>query len=124
MDDALRIDKWLWTVRLYKTRTLAASMCKSGKIKLNNEVAKPSRFLKIGDQISFRTGPMTQTFLVVGFTASRVSAKLVPAYCQDLTAAAEYEKMKMAAETERPFFFTGKGRPTKRDRRKLDGMHD
>lgn len=124
MNDALRIDKWLWTVRLYKTRTLAASVCRTGRIKLNGEPAKPAKTLKAGDVISFRSGPITKTFKVLGFPPSRVSAALVSGFCEDMTPPEEYEKLKIATEAERPFFYTGKGRPTKRDRRKLDDLRD
>jgi len=122
MEDAPRIDKWLWSVRLFKTRTLAASVCRAGKIKLNGEPVKPSRSIKAGDVISFRSGPIIRTLLVESFPPSRVSAKLVPEFCTDLTPPEEYEKLKLAEAAERPFFHSGKGRPTKRDRRKLDGL--
>jgi len=123
MEDALRIDKWLWSVRLYKTRSLAAAACRGGKLKLNGDLAKPSKTLKAGDVVSFRSGPIMKTFRVTAFPTSRLSAKLVAGYCEDLTPPEEYEKLKIANEYEKPFFYTGKGRPTKRDRRKLDGMN-
>lgn len=124
MDDGFRIDKWLWAVRLYKTRTLAAATCRSGKIKLNGEAVKPSKSIKVGDVISFRSGPIIKSLRVIGFPGSRVSAKLVPDFCLDLTPPEEYEKLKLASDTERPFFYSGKGRPTKRDRRKLDDIRE
>lgn len=124
MEDQHRIDKWLWSVRLFKTRTEAAEACRGGKIKLNGDAIKPAKILKQGDEISFRSGPIVKTLRVIDFPKSRVGAKLVPQYCEDLTSAEEYEKLKVAKEYERPFFYTGKGRPTKRNRRKLDSLGD
>lgn len=122
MEDAHRIDKWLWSVRLFKTRGEAATACRGGRIKLNGDAVKAAKPLKKGDTISFRSGPILKTFRVVDFPKSRVGAKLVEGYAEDLTPAEEYEKQKVAKEYERPFFYTGKGRPTKKDRRKLDGL--
>lgn len=124
MEPANRIDKWLWSVRLFKTRTEAAEACRGGKIKLNGDAIKPAKTLKQGDEISFRSGPIVKTLRVVDFPKSRIGAKLVSQYCEDLTSPEEYEKLKVAKEYERPFFYTGKGRPTKRDRRKLDSLGD
>lgn len=120
MSENHRIDKWLWSVRLFKTRSLAAEAVRGGKVKLNCDAAKPSKELKIGDEISFRFGPIIKTFKVVEFPSSRVGAPLVKDYCTDLTPQEEYEKLKVAREFEKPFFYSGKGRPTKKDRRKLD----
>lgn len=122
MSDNLRIDKWLWSVRLYKTRSLAADACRGGKIKLNGESIKPARTIKAGDEISFRSGIITRTVRVIDFPPARVSAKLVAGFMEDLTPPEEYAKAKEAKEFERPFFYTGKGRPTKKDRRSIDGF--
>jgi ribosome-associated heat shock protein Hsp15 len=115
-----RIDKWLWSVRLFKTRSEASAACRGGKIKLNGDAIKASRLLKTGDQISFRSGTIVKSFRVIDFPKSRVGAKLVMQYSEDLTPPEEYEKLKVEREYERPFFYTGKGRPTKKDRRRLD----
>jgi ribosome-associated heat shock protein Hsp15 len=120
MSENHRIDKWLWSVRLFKTRSLAAEAVRGGKVKLNGDAAKPSKELKVGDEISFRFGPIIKTFKVVEFPSSRVGAPLVKDFCTDLTPQEEYEKLKAAREFEKPFFYNGKGRPTKKDRRKLD----
>lgn len=122
MSENKRIDKWLWSVRLFKTRTLAAEACRGGKVKLNGETAKPARELKAGDEISFRHSIIVKTVKVIGFPPSRVAGKLVPQFLEDLTPAAEYEKLKEMRELGPPVFHTGKGRPTKRDRRKLDNI--
>ena len=117
-----RIDKWLWCVRLFKTRTLAAEAVKGGKIKLNGEVVKPSKEVKTGDEISFKVVPLTRTVRVKDFPANRVAAKLVENFMEDLTPPEEYEKLRLMKELGPPVFHTGKGRPTKRDRRKMDGF--
>ena len=124
MSENHRIDKWLWSVRLFKTRTEAAEACRGGKVKLNGDAAKPAKELKKNDTISFRSGTITRSFRVVDFPKSRVSAKLTATYCEDLTPPEDYERQKAEKQYERPFFYTGKGRPTKRDRRKLDGNGD
>lgn len=118
-----RIDKWLWCVRLYKTRSLAAEACRGGRIKLNGEAVKPAHDVKPGDVISFRSGPITKTVKVIGLPAARVGAKLVVQFMEDLTPQEEYDKLREIKELGPPVFFTGKGRPTKRDRRKLDGLY-
>ncbi len=122
MSENHRIDKWLWSVRLFKTRSEAAEACRGGKIKLNGDAVKAAKELKPNDLISFRSGTIQRTIRVVDFPKSRLGAKLVAGYFEDLTPPEEYERQKLEKEYERPFFYTGKGRPTKRDRRKLDGM--
>lgn len=122
MSENHRADKWLWAVRLFKTRSLAAEACRGGKIKLNGDSIKPARMLRPGDEISFRSGLLTRTVRVLGFPASRVGAKLTAQYLEDLTPPEDYARAKEAASFERPFIYTGKGRPTKKDRRKIDGL--
>lgn len=122
MSESHRIDKWLWSVRLFKTRTEAADACKGGKVKLNGDAVKPAKELKANDTIAFRSGSILRSFKVLEFPKSRVGAKLVADYCEDLTPPEEYEREKQEKQYERPFFYTGKGRPTKRDRRKLDSL--
>jgi len=122
MSDVKRIDKWMWSVRLYKTRTLTAEACKGGKVKLNGAAVKPARELKPGDEISFRFSIITKIIRVKDFPPSRVAAKLVEQYMEDLTSPAEYQKLKDMRELGPPVFQTGKGRPTKKDRRKMGGL--
>lgn len=122
MQENHRIDKWLWSVRLYKTRSIASAAVKVGKVKLNGETTKPAKELKLGDEISFRIGPITRIVRVKDFPKNRVSAKLVPNFIDDLTPPEEYEKIKLMKELGPPVFHTGKGRPTKKDRRKIDGF--
>jgi ribosome-associated heat shock protein Hsp15 len=116
----MRIDKFLWCIRVFKTRTLAAEQCKLGKVFLNNELIKPARELKVGEVIKVRKGPVHFSFEVVAFPTSRVGAKLVNLYCKDVTPADELErleKLRLQMSYERP---RGLGRPTKRERRLLD----
>ena len=118
--ESQRIDKFLWSVRLFKTRTLAAEACRGGKIKLNGEVCKASKELKTGDEISFKFGPITKKVRVKNFPTNRVAAKLVENFLDDLTSPEEYEKLKLMKELGPPVFHEGKGRPTKKDRRSMD----
>ncbi|TND08852.1 MAG: ribosome-associated heat shock protein Hsp15 [Bacteroidetes bacterium] len=122
MSESKRIDKWLWSVRIFKTRSLATEACKGGKVKLNGDPVKPARELKAGDEISFKQSIITRTVKVLAFPPSRVAAKLVAGFMDDLTPAEEYQRLKDMRELGPSVFHTGKGRPTKRNRRKLDNL--
>lgn len=122
MNESHRIDKWLWSVRLFKTRSESAEACRGGKVKLNGDAVKAAKELKVNDTITFRSGTILRTLKVTDFPKSRMAAKLVLNFFEDLTPPEEYERQKVEKQYERPFFYTGKGRPTKRDRRKLDGF--
>ena len=114
----VRIDKWLWMVRLFKTRSIATEACNAGKVKLNGENVKPSRDVRVGEVYEVHIGSLHKTMEVVGAPKSRVGAPLVPDYCTDLTPQSEYDRMKTLKTQEfRPH---GLGRPTKRERRQLD----
>ena len=115
---SVRIDKWLWMVRLYKTRSIATEACNAGKVKLNGNNVKPSRDVRVGEVYEVHIGSLHKTVEVVGAPKSRVGAPLVPQYCNDLTPQSEYDRMKTLKTQEfRPH---GLGRPTKRERRQLD----
>jgi ribosome-associated heat shock protein Hsp15 len=118
----VRIDKWLWAVRVYKTRSLAADACKGGKVTLNYRSVKPSHEIKIGDILQIRFGQINKTIKVTGILENRVSAKLVCNYVEDLTPLEEYKKL----ENQKDSFFIkrskGTGRPTKKDRREIEGF--
>jgi ribosome-associated heat shock protein Hsp15 len=118
--DKLRIDKWLWAVRIFKTRTMAADYCEKGKVFINDQVVKASRLLKKGETISIRKGAFTLQFLVIDLSDKRMSAKLVPDFCKEVTPAEEIERMKTFAIAARSYRFPGEGRPTKKERRALD----
>lgn len=115
-----RIDKWLWLVRVFKTRSIATDACKGGLVKLNGSEVKPSKEIKVGDVISVRKGGLTLLLEVRGFPKSRVGPKLVADYVLDQTPIEEIERAKMIKETAFVIRDRGAGRPTKKDRRDLD----
>lgn len=122
--DSVRIDKFLWAIRVFKTRTEATEACKGGRIKVGGDNAKPSREVSPGDVISIRKGPVTYTYKVLLPLSNRVGAKLVGDFAEDLTP--DSEKMKLQAPKE-TFFVTrerGSGRPTKKERREIDSLWD
>ena len=119
----IRIDKWLWMVRVFKTRTMATDACNAGKIKLHGDNAKPSKIVKIGEIYSVKLDQLDKTIQVVDFPKSRVGAPLVPLYYTDLTPPEEYERVK-ALRTRFEIRDHGEGRPTKRDRRQIDYLKD
>ncbi len=122
MADELRIDKWLWAVRIYKTRTMAGDACRAGKVKMDGIAVKPSRILKTGDIIHVSLGPLTRTLKVISLIHNRVSAKLVPESLEDLTPPEEYERIKFMQELNAEHRDRGTGRPTKKERRLIDKL--
>ena len=124
MADELRIDKWLWAVRIYKTRTLAGDSCRAGKVKMDENAVKPSRALKLGDVMTVSIGPLIRTLKVKALIHNRVSAKLVPESLEDLTPVEEYERIKFMHELNAEKRDRGTGRPTKKDRRFIDKLKD
>lgn len=118
----VRIDKWLWAVRLFKTRSLAAQACSAGHVQVNGQRVKPARAVHPGEQIEALVGEVQRTVRVRELLDHRVGAKLVPQYLEDLTPAAERERVR--TPHLEPLFHRpkGTGRPTKRDRRLLDRM--
>jgi ribosome-associated heat shock protein Hsp15 len=120
MDDNIRIDKWLWAVRLYKTRSIATEACRAGRVKIHDQAVKPSREIKAGDILAISLPPIVKTVKVLIPQGNRVSAKLVPGLMEDLTPAEEYEKLKQKGEEEFEFRMRGTGRPTKRQRREIE----
>lgn len=115
-----RIDKWLWAARLYKTRSLAAEACKNNRIHINGVVAKPSRNVKDGDEVSVRKPPVTYTFRVLQAIEKRVGAKLLPEILENITQPEQYEVLEMSRISGFVDRARGTGRPTKKDRRALD----
>jgi len=112
-----RIDKWLWSVRLFKTRTLAATACRNGQVLVGNQRVKPSRDLQPGEIVTAKTGAIQRTVKVRAFPSSRIGAKLVPDFLEDLTPASEYEKPRETAPPPQFTWSKGLGRPTKKARR-------
>ena len=118
MDDP-RLDKWLWSVRVFKTRPLATAACRAGKVLIGELAAKPGRDVHVGETVTIRTGVITRTLKVTGLPRSRVSAKQLREFMTDLTPAAEYERAKQAGLEHLLARERGRGRPTKKDRREM-----
>ncbi len=118
MDDS-RLDKWLWSVRVYKTRAEAAAVCRNGRVQVNGLDAKPGRDVHVGETVTAKVGMVTRTLKVLGIPRSRVGAKLLPEFMQDLTPAEEYDRAKQASLEHMLARERGRGRPTKKDRRSL-----
>lgn len=116
----VRIDKWLWSVRLYKSRSLATDACANGKVQINEQTAKASRLIKVGDVITAEVGEILRTVKVIALLEKRVGAKLVSQFLEDLTPAAEYAKPKEKHFQSFAFRPKGSGRPTKKDRRNIE----
>lgn len=124
MAEEVRIDKYLWAIRAFKTRSEAADACKGNRVKVNDADAKPSRTVKIGDRIEVRKAAVHYSWRVIGLIENRVGAQLVPQYAENLTPQSELDKLKAPVET---FFVKrdrGAGRPTKKDRRTIEEMWD
>lgn len=120
--EELRIDKYLWSIRVYKTRTDATDACKGGKVRVNGADTKPSKSIKPGDVITARKGAVTYTYKVLELIDKRQGAKLVPRYAENLTPQEELDKLRAPVET---FFLKrdrGAGRPTKKDRRQMEDL--
>ncbi|MCD4735117.1 MAG: RNA-binding S4 domain-containing protein [Bacteroidales bacterium] len=122
MKEPVRIDKWLWAVRIFKTRSQATDACRSGKVKLNDRTVKPSHEVRIEEIFVINLGPITRTIEVKELLKNRVSAKLVENYMTDLTSQEEYDRLKIARETNYEFRERGFGRPTKKERRLIDHL--
>lgn len=120
----MRIDKFLWCVRLFKTRSLATEQVKLGKVLAKNEELKPSKELKIGEEIQIKRGPVVFSYKVLAFPKARQGAKLVSAYVQDTTSEEEKRKWLLLQEQLKLTRERGTGRPTKKDRREMDSFMD
>ena len=122
--ESVRLDKYLWAIRVYKTRTDATDACKGGKVRLNGHDVKPSKEVKPGDVIVARKGAVSYTYKVLELIDKRQGAKLVPNYAENQTPQEELEKLRAPVET---FFLRrdrGAGRPTKKDRRQMEDLWD
>jgi ribosome-associated heat shock protein Hsp15 len=117
MSGMARMDQWLWAVRLFKTRSLAADACKDGKILINGQPVKPARDVRAGEIITTPAHGVRRTVKVRAVPPGRVGAKLVPEFLEDLTPAAEYEQARAAALAPKFNWSKGLGRPTKKARR-------
>jgi ribosome-associated heat shock protein Hsp15 len=117
----MRIDKYLWAMRIFKTRNDAADACKSGKVSVNGTDAKPSREVKIGETVIVQRAPVAYTYKVIALIDQRQSAKNVPLFLENLTSPEELEKKHVVPFIQRE---SGTGRPTKKERRDLDELYE
>lgn len=122
MSDSVRLDKYLWAVRIFKTRSDAADAIRNNKVTVNGAYAKPSREAKIGDCVEVKRAMITYTYLITELVANRQPAKNVPQYCQNITPQSELEKLNIPRETIFVFRERGTGRPTKKERREIDAV--
>ena len=118
----MRLDKWLWAVRIYKTRSLAAAAITGGHVRINGEPVKPAREPRPNDLVTARLDVVLRTLKVLGAPASRVGAKLVPQFAEELTPPEEFAKRRLANLYPPGFRAPGAGRPTKRERREMEGI--
>jgi len=121
-DSAGRLDKWLWAVRVFKTRGLATGACRAGSVAVNGRAAKPARDVHAGETVTVRVGLVVRTLMVRAVPASRVGAPRVAEFCEERTAAEEYEKARQQRIQHLLARERGSGRPTKRDRRALEQL--
>lgn len=115
-----RVDKYLFAMRIYKTRSIAADACKKGRVTMNGVELKPSRSFKIGDKFSVRKGPITYSYEVLRLSENRLGAKLVPEYMRDITSQDQLELLELARLAGKNGRDRGTGRPTKKDRREIE----
>lgn len=116
----MRVDKYLWSIRIFKSRSKATEHCKSGKVFIGEEIVKSSREVKVGEEITVRKKAVYFCYKVIALPKSRVGARLVPEYMKDITSLEELEKLEIIRMTNKFERDRGMGRPTKRDRRKID----
>jgi ribosome-associated heat shock protein Hsp15 len=120
--EGLRIDKWLWSVRIFKTRSMATDACRKGKVKIGDLTVKPSHEVKVDEIITINQHSITKTVKVVGLLKNRVSASLVMNFMEDHTPQEEYDKLKMKHKVNQEFRPRGIGRPTKKERRLIEKL--
>ncbi|BBE16777.1 ribosome-associated heat shock protein implicated in the recycling of the 50S subunit [Aquipluma nitroreducens] len=120
MAEGTRIDKYLFAVRLYKTRSLASEECRKGKVTIGGMNVKPSRELKVGETIQLRRPPITRSYKVLALTENRMAAKMVPEFLLETTPASELEILEVQKNMSVYNRERGTGRPTKKERRDLD----
>lgn len=115
-----RVDKYLFAMRIYKTRSMAADACKKGRVTMNGVELKPSRTFKIGDKFSVRKGPITYSYEVLNLSENRLGARLVADYMRDITTKDQLEILELARLAGQTGRDRGTGRPTKKDRREIE----
>ncbi|MDB6058936.1 MAG: RNA-binding protein [Verrucomicrobiales bacterium] len=118
----VRIDKWLWCARVFKTRSLATDACRNGRVTIGGSAIKPSREVRIGETLVVQKDELTRTFKVLGLLDKRVGAKIAKDFVEDLTPASEFEKKREPSFLPPMYRPKGAGRPTKKDRRAFDTL--
>ena len=121
-NDTARIDKWLWAARIFKTRSIAATACKNGRVTIGGVNVKPSHVIKTGETIDVKKPPITYSFKVLDCIEQRVGAKLIPQVYENVTDAKQYELLEMSRISGFVDRARGTGRPTKKERRSLDAF--
>jgi ribosome-associated heat shock protein Hsp15 len=124
MADTIRVDKWLWAVRVYKTRSQATEACKKGHVSVDEVSVKPSRMIKVGEILKVRKVPITKSLKVLALSGKRMGAKLIIDFVEDITPIEEIELLEMQKNMRWSARDRGTGRPTKKDRRELDDFFD
>ena len=121
-NDTARIDKWLWAARIFKTRSIAASACKNGRVTINGVNVKPAHMIKAGETVNVKKPPITFSFKVLQCIEQRVGAKLIPQIYENVTEEKQYELLKRSRSNGFVDRARGTGRPTKKERRSLDAF--
>lgn len=120
MANEVRIDKWLWAVRIFKTRTIASDACKLGRVTIGGQRVKPSKMVKVGEIIDVKKPPITYSFKVLALSENRMGAKLVPGFMENVTKKEQLDLLEMTRVSGFIDRAKGMGRPTKKDRRDMD----
>ncbi|MDA3816040.1 MAG: S4 domain-containing protein [Prolixibacteraceae bacterium] len=120
--NSVRIDKWLWAVRVYKTRSQASEACRKGRVEIDGVSVKPSREIKRGEIIEVRKNPVTYHYKVIELSVKRMGAKLVPDFMKDVTPPENKEVLEMQRLMSWSDRKRGEGRPTKKERRDIDRL--
>lgn len=118
--EEVRIDKWLWAVRIFKTRSIATDACKKGRVMINDVSVKPSRMIRVGETIQVKKPPITFSFKVLDLAEKRMGAKLVPQFMENITPPEQYEILELNNISGFVDRSRGTGRPTKKERRDLE----
>lgn len=124
MANIVRIDKWLWAVRIFKTRSQATEACKKGRVIIGHLPVKPAREIHAGEVVKVRENPITRSYKVLAVAEKRMSAKLVAGFVEDITPQQELDLLEVQKHMNWNIRERGTGRPTKKDRRNLDDFFD
>lgn len=123
IDREVRVDKWLWAVRVFKTRSQATEACRKGKVLIEGQAVKPSRILKVNETVQVKKSPILHSYRVLGLLGKRLSAKAIREFVENITPEEELDKLRVRD----PFFISrekGAGRPTKKERRIIDKLRE